>query len=88
MPSGLVTPLRAEVQKPLTSEAGVTEYCANEEGSSMSGEREEERKREYEERLRLAKERRGEELREAWRQRHPSEADVDEKGPPRKRPPA
>ncbi len=54
----------------------------------MAGEREEERKREDEERLRVAKERRGEELREAWRQRHPSEAEADEKGPPRKRPPA
>jgi hypothetical protein len=87
MPSGLVTPLRAEVQKPLTSGAGVTEYCADEEGSSMTDQREEERKREDEERLR-EKERRGEELREAWRQHHPSESEIDEKRPPKKKPPA
>jgi hypothetical protein len=54
----------------------------------MRGQREEERKREDEERLRVAKERRGEELREAWRQHHPSEPDIEEKGPPKKWPPA
>ena len=54
----------------------------------MTGQREEERKREDEERLRVEKKRRGEELREAWRQHHPSESEIDEKGPPRKRPPA
>ena len=54
----------------------------------MTGQRDEEREREDEERLRVAKERRGEELREAWRQRHPSEAEIDEKRPPKKRPPA
>jgi hypothetical protein len=54
----------------------------------MTSQREEERKRENEEQLRVAKERRGEELREAWRQRHPSEAEIEEKGPPKKRPPA
>jgi hypothetical protein len=77
-----------EVQEPLTSGAGVTEYLADEEGSSMTGQRDEERKREDEERLRVAKERRGQELREAWRQRHPSAAEIDEKRPPRKKPPA
>ena len=54
----------------------------------MTGQRDEEREREDEERLRIAKERRGEELREAWRRRHPLEAEIDEKGPPKKRPPA
>jgi hypothetical protein len=54
----------------------------------MTGQREEERKWESDERLRVAKERRGEELREAWRTRHPSKSDLDEKGPPKKRPPA
>jgi hypothetical protein len=54
----------------------------------MAGQRDEERERQDEERLRVAKERRGEELREAWRRRHPSEAEIDEKGPPKKRPPA
>jgi hypothetical protein len=88
MPSGLVTPLRAEAQKPLTSGAGVTEYCADEEGSSMTDQPEEERKREDEERLRVERERRGEELREAWRQRHPSESEIDEKRPTKKKPPA
>ena len=72
----------------MTSGAGVTEYRADKEGSSMSGEREEERKREEEERLRVARQRRGEELREAWRQHHPSESEIDEKRPPKKRPPA
>ena len=67
---------------------GVSEGRAGEEGSSMTGQREEERKRENEERLRVAKERRGEQLREAWRQHHPSEAETDEKGPPKKGPPA
>ena len=51
----------------------------------MTGQRDEQREREDEERLRVAKERRGEELREAWRQRHPSEAEIDEKRPPKKR---
>ena len=55
----------------------------------MRGQRDEERRREEdEERLRVEKERRGEELREAWRQRHPSEVEIDEKGPPKKGPPA
>jgi hypothetical protein len=53
----------------------------------MTGQREEERKRDDEERLRVAKERRGQELREAWRQHHPSESEIDEKRPPKKRPP-
>ncbi len=65
----------------------MTEYRADEKGSSMTGQREEERKREEEERLRVAKQRRGEELREAWRQHHPGKADIDEKRPPKKRPP-
>jgi hypothetical protein len=73
---------------PLGITRQVTECLADEEGSRMTGQREEERKREDEERLRVAKERRGEELREAWRQRHPSEAEIDEKRPPKKRPPA
>jgi hypothetical protein len=87
---GLVTQacVRVEVQEPLTSGAGVTEYRADEEGSSMTGQREEERKREDEERLRVAKEQRGEELREAWRRHHPSESEKVEKGPPKRRPPA
>jgi hypothetical protein len=87
---GLVTQARArvEVQEPLTSGAGVTECRADEEGSSMRDQREEERKREDEERLRVAKERRGAELREAWREHHPSESEIDEKRPPKKRPPA
>ena len=80
--------MRAEVQEPLTSGAGVTEYRADEEGGSMTGKREEERKREDEEQLRDAKERRGAELREAWREHHPSESEIDEKRPPKKRPPA
>ena len=54
----------------------------------MTGKREEERKREDEEQLRDAKERRGAELREAWREHHPSESEIDEKRPPKKRPPA
>jgi hypothetical protein len=54
----------------------------------MTGKREEERKREDEEQLRVAKERRGAELREAWREHHPSESEIDEKRPPKKRPPA
>jgi hypothetical protein len=54
----------------------------------MTGQREEERKREDEERLRVETERRGAELREAWREHHPSESDIDEKRPPKKRPPA
>ncbi len=52
----------------------------------MTGQREEERKWEGEERLRVAKEQRGEELREAWRRHHPSESEQDEKGWPKKRP--
>ena len=46
------------------------------------------RRAEDEERLRVKKEQRGEELREAWRQHHPSESEIDEKRPPKKRPPA
>ena len=80
--------MRAEVQKPLTGGAGVTVYRADVEGSSMTGQREEERRREDEEQLRVGKERRGEELREAWRQHHPSESEIDEKRPPKKKPPA
>jgi hypothetical protein len=53
----------------------------------MTSQREEERKRENEEQLRVAKERRGEELREAWRQRHPSEVEIEEKSPPKQTPP-
>jgi hypothetical protein len=54
----------------------------------MTGQRDEERRRaEDEERRRVEKERRGEELREAWRRHHPMESE-DEKGRPRKRPPA
>jgi hypothetical protein len=54
----------------------------------MTDQPEEERKREDEERLRVERERRGEELREAWRQRHPSESEIDEKRPTKKKPPA
>ena len=55
----------------------------------MTDQRDEERRRaEDEERLRVEKERRGEELREAWRRHHPSQAEQDEKGPPKKGPPA
>jgi hypothetical protein len=79
--------VRAEVQKTLNWRSGVTEYRAAVEGSSMTGQREEERRREDEEQLRVEKERRGEELREAWRQHHPSESEIDEKRPPKKRPP-
>jgi hypothetical protein len=41
-----------------------------------------------EERLRVERERRGAELREAWRRHHPSESEEDEKGRPKKKPPA
>ncbi len=44
--------------------------------------------KEDEERLRVERERRGEELREAWRRHHPSESEVDERRPPKKKPPA
>ncbi len=55
----------------------------------MTGQRDEERRRaEDEEWLRVEKERRGEELREAWRRHHPSESEKDEKGPTKRRPPA
>ncbi len=54
----------------------------------MTDQRDEERRREEEERLRVEKERRGEELREAWRRHHPSQSEQDEKGRPKKRPPA
>jgi hypothetical protein len=68
---------------------GVTKYRAGEEGSSMTGQRDEERRRaEDEEWLRVEKERRGEELREAWRRHHPSESEKDEKGPPKRWPSA
>jgi hypothetical protein len=68
---------------------GVTKYRAGEERSSMTGQRDEERRRaEDEEWLRVEKERRGEELREAWRRHHPSESEKDEKGPTKRRPPA
>ncbi len=54
----------------------------------MTDQRGEERRRaEEEDRLRVEKERRGEELREAWRQHHPSQSEQDEKGRPMKRPP-
>ena len=47
----------------------------------MTDQQDEERRRaEDEERLRVEKERRGEELREAWRQHHPSQSEQDEKG--------
>jgi hypothetical protein len=53
----------------------------------MSDQRNEELRRpEDEERLRVEKERRGEELREAWRRHHPSESEQDEKAWPKKRP--
>ncbi len=55
----------------------------------MTDQRDEERRRaEDEERLRVEKERRGEELREAWRRHHPSQSELDEKGWPKKWPPA
>ena len=55
----------------------------------MTDQRGEERRRaENEERLRVEKERRGEELREAWRRHHPSQSEQDEKGGPKKWPPA
>ena len=54
--------------------------------SGMTDQRDEERRRaEDEERLRIEKERRGEELREAWRRHHPSQSEQDEKGWPKKR---
>jgi hypothetical protein len=52
------------------------------------GQRDKERRREEEDRLRVEKEQRGEELREAWRRHHPSESEKVEKGPPKRRPPA
>jgi hypothetical protein len=55
----------------------------------MTDQRDEERRRaEEEERLRVEKERRGEELREAWRRHHPSQSEQDEKGWPKTKPPA
>ena len=55
----------------------------------MTDQRDEERRRaEEEDWLRVEKERRGEELREAWRQHHPSQAEQDEKGRQKKKPPA
>ena len=55
----------------------------------MTDQRDEERRRaEEEDRLRVEKERRGEELREAWRRHHPSQSEQDEKGRPKKKPPA
>ena len=55
----------------------------------MTDQRDEERRRgEDEERLRVEKERMGEELREAWRRHHPSDEEEDEKGWPKKWPPA
>jgi hypothetical protein len=55
----------------------------------MTDQRDEERRRaEDEERLRVEKERRGEQLREAWRRHHPTQSEQDEKGWPKKRPPA
>ena len=57
-----------------------------EEEGSMTNQRDEERRRaEEEERLREKRERRGDELREAWRRRHPSEPD-DEKSRTRNEP--
>ena len=59
------------------------------ERSSMTDQRgEESRRAEEENRLRVEKERRGEELREAWRRHHPSQSEQDEKGRLKKRPPA
>jgi hypothetical protein len=53
----------------------------------MTGQRDEERRRaEDEDRLRVEKEQRGEQLREAWRRHHPSESEQDEKRSPKKRP--
>ena len=53
----------------------------------MTGQRDEERRRaENEDRLRVEKEQRGEQLSEAWRRHHPSESVQDEKGWPKKRP--
>jgi hypothetical protein len=55
----------------------------------MTGRRDEERRRaEGEDRLRVEKEQRGEQLREAWRRHHPSESEPeqDEKGWPKRRP--
>ena len=47
----------------------------------MTDQRGQERRRaEDEEWLRVEKERRGEELREAWRRHHPSQSEKDEKG--------
>ena len=55
----------------------------------MTDQRGQERRRaEDEEWLRVEKERRGEELREAWRRHHPSQSEQDAKGRPKKRPPA
>ncbi len=52
----------------------------------MTDQRDEEGGRaEVEERLRVEKERRGEELREAWRRHHPSKSEQDEKGWPKKK---
>ena len=54
----------------------------------MTDQRDEERRRaENEERLRVEKEERGEEFGEAWRRDHPSEAEKDEKGWPKKKRP-
>ncbi len=55
----------------------------------MTDQRDEERRRaEEEDWLRVEKERRGEELREAWRRHHPSQSEQHEKDRPKKRPPA
>ena len=55
----------------------------------MTDQQDEERRRaEDEDRLRVEKEQRGEQLREAWRRHHPSESEQgqDEKGWPKRRP--
>jgi hypothetical protein len=53
----------------------------------MTGQRDEERRRaEGEDRLRVEKEQRGEQLREAWRRHHPSESEQGEKRSPKRRP--
>ena len=71
----------------LERRAGVTERHAGEERSGMTAQRDEERRRaEDEDRLRVEKERRGEELREAWRRHHPSESEQEEKGWPKTKP--
>jgi hypothetical protein len=53
----------------------------------MTDRRDEEgRRAEDKERLRVEKEQRGEELREAWRRHHPSQSEQEEKGGPKTKP--